>query len=680
MLTRGFLRERLTITIAPLLCCVATPPLIAEPDLPARPDKISPGVLWRQTLQEQFALDRAEPDADRLVAMGLDTATLGALRCAIYVDSRLNEQQLAELAADGVNIIESSYLPPVQGMHPFGVYIADVAHTSFDTLRSNAKVTRVDAAPRPLTPLNDLSSVVTDTSSVRVGIGVSKNDGSGVTIAIADTGLDLTHPDFPAPIEAFDVTDGDTLETWGLSVANTVSAHGTHVAGSALGRGTASGGAYSGSAPGANLVFYKIGNDTSGSASVIDIAEAITRAASIGCDIFSLSFGGLSDYLDGSEFVEQAIDATYQQGMLCFVAAGNSGDDDLHISVDVPANGASGIIEFTVDNEGFDAPFEFFEIFQINWVDTPGDHNLTLDFLATDKTATMDQLFYDFSLRGTELDVYEFDYSIPADESRTYQFVIRNEADFPVQAQLFANIGFDSYFVDADPGYTVLSPAVADTAIAVGSVNHRGHYDNYLGDTYDWSDLIGDPLQISHFSSRGPRIDGVLKPDLVAPGAMMISCRESVPGLANREAQIIDDDNQDLDGTGSAQYYVNAGTSMACPTAAGAAALLIEAHSYLGIHAIRDAVIKNASKYATPDSDWGYGIIAAKQSVLHGPATGVMGDIDGDFSVGIEDLSILIGEFGGNDDLADLNNDRRVDTADLGMLILNYGTGVTPGP
>ncbi len=98
------------------------------------------------------------------------------------------------------------------------------------------------------------------------------------------------------------------------------------------------------------------------------------------------------------------------------------------------------------------------------------------------------------------------------------------------------------------------------------------------------------------------------------------------------------------------------------------------------VEAQRRSIIKNASRASNPDVHFGYGIIAAKQAILHGPLTGVMGDIDGDSTVGVEDLSILIEMFGGNNDLADMNDDRTVDTADLGMLIQNFGKSASLSP
>ncbi|MBN1673090.1 MAG: S8 family serine peptidase [Kiritimatiellae bacterium] len=68
------------------------------------------------------------------------------------------------------------------------------------------------------------------------------------------------------------------------------------------------------------------------------------------------------------------------------------------------------------------------------------------------------------------------------------------------------------------------------------------------------------PQGIAGFSSRGPTDDGRVKPDIVAPGTDIISCRSQVAS-----------------GTGwgvkDANYLFMGGTSMACPLTAGAAAL-----------------------------------------------------------------------------------------------------------
>jgi hypothetical protein len=54
-------------------------------------------------------------------------------------------------------------------------------------------------------------------------------------------------------------------------------------------------------------------------------------------------------------------------------------------------------------------------------------------------------------------------------------------------------------------------------------------------------------------------------------------------------------------------------------------------------------------------------------------ATGPVGDLNGDGAVDTADLGLLIGNFGSNNPATDINQDGIVDTADLGLLISNFG-------
>ena len=58
--------------------------------------------------------------------------------------------------------------------------------------------------------------------------------GAGVTVAVIDSGLDTSNPDFPAPLAAIDYSNYPNKDN---TIANTVTGHGTHVTGSLLGRG-----------------------------------------------------------------------------------------------------------------------------------------------------------------------------------------------------------------------------------------------------------------------------------------------------------------------------------------------------------------------------------------------------------------------------------------------------------
>lgn len=83
-------------------------------------------------------------------------------------------------------------------------------------------------------------------------------DGSGIGIAIVDTGLDGSHPDFQVPgkVGGNYVVTTQGVQPSPYSVAG--SSHGTHVAGIAAGNGASSGGKYRGAAPGATLYAFGV--------------------------------------------------------------------------------------------------------------------------------------------------------------------------------------------------------------------------------------------------------------------------------------------------------------------------------------------------------------------------------------------------------------------------------------
>ncbi|GAA2759195.1 S8 family serine peptidase [Actinopolymorpha rutila] len=139
-------------------------------------------------------------------------------------------------------------------------------------------------------------------------------DGSGVEVAVLDTGIDATHPDFAGRIEA-------TRDFSGKGNVVDGAGHGTHVASTVLGSGAASDGRYRGVAPGAHLLVGKVlGDDGSGSMS--QVIEGMQWAASEGADIVNLSLGG--DPSRGDDPVSQALDdLSGRYGTLFVVAAGN---------------------------------------------------------------------------------------------------------------------------------------------------------------------------------------------------------------------------------------------------------------------------------------------------------------------------------------------------------------------
>jgi serine protease AprX len=114
---------------------------------------------------------------------------------------------------------------------------------------------------------------------------------------------------------------------------------------------------------------------------------------------------------------------------------------------------------------------------------------------------------------------------------------------------------------------TLSSPADADSIIAIGSMQNNGKL-------------------VSGFSSRGPRTDGVIKPDLTCLGDNVV-CANS------------------KDSTG---YLKVAGTSLATPLIAGAAALILSASPGLKPWELRNILKESASNFNNPNDSIGWGI------------------------------------------------------------------------
>jgi subtilisin family serine protease len=120
-------------------------------------------------------------------------------------------------------------------------------------------------------------------------------------------------------------------------------------------------------------------------------------------------------------------------------------------------------------------------------------------------------------------------------------------------------------------GNTLLAPADGDSVVTVGGVLPSG--ERYVT------------------SSMGPTTDQPprIKPDLMAMGAAVW-----------------------VAATGSTTHYAfSSGTSLACPLAAGAAALLLSAAPQATPIQLRDALRSTASRANQPDNQYGWGIIDA---------------------------------------------------------------------
>lgn len=138
--------------------------------------------------------------------------------------------------------------------------------------------------------------------------------GSGVLVAIADTGIDYSHPDLKDRMilescKDFTGSPAGFMDRQG---------HGTHCAG--IVAASSNGAGLIGCAPDARLITCKVLGDQGSGASTW-IANGIRHAANVGADIVSLSLGGPQP----DNGTRAAIDYAIEKGVWIVCAAGNDG-------------------------------------------------------------------------------------------------------------------------------------------------------------------------------------------------------------------------------------------------------------------------------------------------------------------------------------------------------------------
>jgi len=163
-------------------------------------------------------------------------------------------------------------------------------------------------------------------------------EGSGVQVAVLDTGVDAQHPDLVGKVkEAQDFSGSATgpADHFG---------HGTHVAATIAGTGAGAGGTRKGVAPKADLLVGKVLADDGWGYDSWIIA-GMEWAAAEGAKVINMSLGG--EATDGTDPLSQAVDdITAQTGTLFVVSAGNEGRDE---SVGTPGAAASALTVAAVD-------------------------------------------------------------------------------------------------------------------------------------------------------------------------------------------------------------------------------------------------------------------------------------------------------------------------------------------
>lgn len=218
-----------------------------------------------------------------------------------------------------------------------GGFAATVPETQVSALTSDPAIREVNVDGRirmaavGTEAWDDIEPNLAWRKTIRLGSVPIGIDGSGVTVAMIDTGVAHVQDLGDRVVARVDFTPG--------GAGDDRYGHGTHMAGVIAGDGSASGGKWRGVAPGARLVSVKVaGADGSTDVSVVIAALqwVVTHRAEYGIRVLNLSFGTDSLQPYAVDPLNAAVERAWAAGITVVVSSGNRGPGTVNKPGDDP--------------------------------------------------------------------------------------------------------------------------------------------------------------------------------------------------------------------------------------------------------------------------------------------------------------------------------------------------------
>ena len=505
--------------------------------------------------------------------------------------------------------------------------------------------------------------------------------GENVLMGIMDFGFDYNHPAFydttgtryrikkvwemngtgnPPAGYAYGTEVIDTFNIKARGTDNALQIHGTGVAGIAAGSGYGScltSDRFRGMAYASDFVLVGVRRDSIGnewmSSGFSDFLDGVNYmfnyATSVSKPIVAnISWGSQSGPHDGTSLFNQACNSITGVGKILVMSAGNEGTEKLHLyKAFTPAD--------TVINTflTFSSP-----AVKRTWVDVWGD---------TGKTFCAKATLYHNGVAGNSTGFVCIDnqvhntYLLGANGTDTcYVQFITSSSEFNSKPRLIVNINdkatdsvgisikgtdgtidmWDEYYYYGFPYHyssefsnlgqagavtgntitTVSDMGAAASVLLVGAYASKVNYADVNGNNWSYSGYVAAGNLVP-FSSRGPMIDGRIKPDITAPGltiATSISSYDtSLTPTGSNSSSVVCQFTHPLT---NKKYYFSefSGTSASSPAAAGIVALMLQADPTLTPAQVKNILFATAIKDnftgALPtqgNNNWGHGKINA---------------------------------------------------------------------
>lgn len=515
---------------------------------------------------------------------------------------------------------------------------------------SNLPSTVYVEAPRMRYPKLDKSLVEMKVDKLHAGqVNSTVYKGSGVIVGVIDSGIDWKHQDFRLDNDTTksrilflnDMTTGKEFTQAqinneldgtpaGVVDEEDLSGHGTHVASTAAGDGSTSGGTYKGVAPEADLIVVKAGDEGFSTTNIINgITYIRQKAVDAGKPfVINMSLGGHDGAHDGTSAEEAAVESELSTaGRQIVIAAGNEGSDAIYGGATL-AQSTSKIFTFEIPayTPNPDAANDF--VYLTMWykngdnftvsVKTPNNTTVQAATGASQNVSTANGQVHivngtgAINSKGAKecfIEIYDSDAGTTPTVSTAWTVTV-TAGSVPQGGTFDLWLAASSMGAEFNSGnsFTKLvgMPGTAESAITVGAYVTKWAWSSLAGNVgYSGVDRTNN---FSTFSSMGPTRDGRQKPDISAPGQAIAAARSSSASFSN----------QVLLAPGG-KYVIEQGTSMASPHVAGLVALMLQAKPTLTAAQIRSAIINTARTDANvgsvPNAQWGNGKVDA-QAVL----------------------------------------------------------------
>lgn len=392
-----------------------------------------------------------------------------------------------------------------------------------------------------------------------VGAGIPRMDGidgTGIKIAIIDTGVDFNHPDLFGwgP-------DGKVIGGYNFIQENQLpmdnNGHGTKVAGV-----IAADGYTLGVAPKAKILAYKVSEDGEGVSSEL-IMRAIEKAIEDEADIINISLGVNKT----NSKIDRAVNHALDNGIFVVTAAGNDGPELKTIGS--PGRNFGSVTVGATYNNMTSSLIATLEVDEKDFTVIP-----MVGSSKTEEPIIGKIIFGGF---GKISDLKEIDVkdaivivergSDVKGELLFFSIKEMNAASAGAKALIIYNNESGIFLGElvhelSEPGYIPQIPVVSmDREEGLEII------ELIKNDNKGIMHLFYNPDFVAHFSSRGPVSPFYMKPDIVAPGAYINSTQNN------------------------ASYNFTSGTSFAAPHVSGAAALLLQKNPELQNHEIKSLLL-----------------------------------------------------------------------------------------